>query len=119
MIQFSVFASLLSLSAAILTSQKGESTTNSAGWIHPPVVSPLSADQAATTTFHNWKNLMGKIEDYVKSILSRLGPNRSSAVGNKIPNIFQGFPVGSQIIQAVDASDEELAELPVHVLNLP
>jgi hypothetical protein len=119
MIQFSVFTSLLSLYAAILTFQTGETTTDCAASIHPPVVSPLSADQAATTTFHDWKNFMGKIEDYVKSILNRLGPNRSSAVGNRIPNIFQGFPVGSQIVQAVDASDDELAELPLHVLNLP
>ena len=119
MVQFPIIASLLSIAGSILAFQEMQPTTVPAELIDSAAVYPLPADQGAATMFHDWKSFMGKIDDYVKSILNRLGSHESPAVGSSIPNILQGFPTGREIVQAVGASDHEVAELTVHVLNLP
>ncbi|OLN92277.1 Phosphatidate phosphatase APP1-like protein 1 [Colletotrichum chlorophyti] len=64
-------------------------------------------------------DLTDDIGNYVHSVLGGLGSDVASYVASGVPNFFQGFPTGTQVLSSLGINDGDLAAQPTQVLNLP
>ncbi|KAK1999746.1 hypothetical protein LX36DRAFT_655169 [Colletotrichum falcatum] len=59
------------------------------------------------------------IGNYVNSVIKGLGSDVSSFVVSGIPQYFQGFPTGTQVLSSLGINDGDLAAQPTQALNIP
>ncbi|TDZ74712.1 Phosphatidate phosphatase APP1 [Colletotrichum trifolii] len=79
---------------------------------HPMITPPPSRVRRSP-------DLTDDIGGYVHSVLGGLGSDISSFVASGVPNYFQGFPTGTQVLSSLGISDGDLAAQPTQVLNVP
>lgn len=78
-----------------------------------PLITP------APTRVRRSPDLTDDIGSYVHSVLGGLGSDISSFVASGVPNFFQDFPTGTQVLSTLGINDGDLAAQPTQVLNLP
>ena len=59
------------------------------------------------------------LTDVLGSLLSEAGSAVPSYVASGVPNFFQGFPTGGDVLSSAGVSSSDLAATPTMVLNLP
>lgn len=79
---------------------------------HPMITPP-------PTRVRRSPDLTDDIGNYVHSVLDGLGSDISSFVASGVPNFFQNFPTGTQVLSSLGISDGDLAAQPTQVLNIP
>ncbi|KAF6809622.1 hypothetical protein CSOJ01_06794 [Colletotrichum sojae] len=79
---------------------------------HPMITPP-------PTRVRRSPDLTDDIGSYVHSVLGGLGSDISSFVASGVPNFFQNFPTGTQVLSSLGISDGDLAAQPTQVLNVP
>ncbi|WQF81898.1 Putative phosphatidate phosphatase APP1, catalytic domain-containing protein [Colletotrichum destructivum] len=73
----------------------------------------------APTPVKRSPDITDDIGSYVNSVIGGLGSGVSSFVASGIPQYFQGFPTGTQVLQSLGINDGDLAAQPTQVLNIP
>lgn len=53
------------------------------------------------------------------SVLSALGSDVPGFVVSGVPNFFQNFPTGTDVLSSLSLTDSDLAAVPTQVLNIP
>jgi hypothetical protein len=64
-------------------------------------------------------DITSDIGSYVGSEISGLGSDVSSYIVSGVPQFFQDFPTGTQVLSSLGISSSDLAATPTQVLNLP
>ncbi|KZL82691.1 hypothetical protein CI238_07323 [Colletotrichum incanum] len=79
---------------------------------HPMITPP-------PTRVKRTPDITDDIGSYVNSVIGGLGSDVSSFVLSGIPQYFQGFPTGTQVLSSLGINDGDLAAQPTQALNIP
>lgn len=82
------------------------------------LITPSPVYNAATRTYKHRRDIISDLANAVDGVLSDLG-NVPSYVASGIPNYFQGFPTGSDVLSSANVSSTDLDAQPTMVLNIP
>lgn len=83
-----------------------------------PQITPSPVENYASPTWKHRRNILSDVESDIGNILSGLGSDLPSWVASGVPNFFQGFPTGSNVVSSLGLNSAELAALPTNVLNI-
>ena len=87
------------------------------------LITPSPVYRDATRTYHNRRGVISDITQALatdlNSIFSELGSGVPSYVASGVPNYFQGFPTGDQVLSSAGVSSSDLQATPTQVLNIP
>ncbi|GAB7347472.1 hypothetical protein MBLNU459_g4385t1 [Dothideomycetes sp. NU459] len=83
-----------------------------------PQITPSPVLREASPTWKNRRDILSDLTADVNSVLSALGSDLPSWVASGVPNYFQGFPTGDDVVSSLGIGSSELAALPTNVLNI-
>lgn len=83
-----------------------------------PLTTPSPVERDATPTYKHRRDILSDVKSDVDGILSNLGSDLPSWVASGVPNFFQGFPTGDDVVSSLGLDDQQLAALPTNALNL-
>jgi phosphatidate phosphatase APP1 len=95
------------------------STTPVAGAVPDPLITPSPSLNEPSRTRLEGRDFFDDIQSGVGSILNDLGSAIPSFVASGIPNFFQGFPDGTEVLDQLGITNGDIDAQPTQVLNLP
>ena len=110
-VQASLFSSLASSSPAP-TAQINQVGPRQA------LTTPSPVERDATPTYKRRRDILSDVRSDIDSVISGLGSDIPSWVASGVPNFFQGFPTGDDVVSSLGLNSQELAALPTNALNI-
>ena len=83
-----------------------------------PVITPSVVEREATRTYKHRRDILSDLTADVNSVLSGLGSDLPSWVASGVPNFFQNFPTGDDVVSSLGLKSSDLAALPTNCLNV-
>lgn len=83
-----------------------------------PQITPSAVEWSATQTYKHRRDILSGLTADVNSVLSGLGSDLPSWVASGVPNFFQNFPTGDDVVSSLGIQSSELAALPTNVRSL-
>lgn len=83
-----------------------------------PQITPSPVERYASPTWKRPRDILSNVESDISGVLSGLGSDIPSWVASGVPNFFQGFPTGDDVVSSLGLNSADLAALPTNALNL-